>query len=75
MMVAAFRSGPQPEIGAPRVLFEGDYLQEALFGRYYDISPDGRRFLMITSTSMLPASTQVGVVLNWFEELEEKVGN
>jgi Tol biopolymer transport system component len=75
MMAVTFRSGSPPAIGDPRMLFEGDYPHEAPYGRHYDISPDGRRFLMITSSTILPAPTRIGVVFNWFEELKAKVGN
>jgi serine/threonine-protein kinase len=74
MMAATFRSGSPPEIGEPRVLFEGDYYHEAPFGRHYDISPDGQRFLMITSQAFMPAPTEIGVVMNWLGELEGRVG-
>jgi hypothetical protein len=41
--------------------------------RTYDVSPDGRRFLMIKSlNAAVPASAavQIVVVQNWFEELK-----
>ena len=38
--------------------------------RYYDISPDGRRFVTVTFGSRLRG---IPVVLNWFEELKERV--
>jgi hypothetical protein len=37
-------------------------------GRTYDVSPDGRRFLMMKLDSMTP--TSIVVVLNWTEELK-----
>jgi hypothetical protein len=41
---------------------------------YYDVSPDGQRFLMLKSTEQAGnAPTQINVVLNWFEELKQKV--
>ena len=47
-----------------------------LVPRSYDVSPDGRRFLMIKS-SEVPAQTttapRIVVVLNWFEELKRLV--
>ena len=40
----------------------------------YDVSPDGQRFLMLKpSESAEAAPTQINVVLNWFEELKQKV--
>ena len=37
----------------------------------YDVSADGQRFLMLKPVGL--ASTQINVVLNWFEELKAKV--
>jgi Tol biopolymer transport system component len=57
----------------PRVLFEGEY--EASVGgnngRDYDISPDGQRFVMVKSST--GQSSQIDVVINWFEELKQRV--
>ena len=42
-------------------------------GRTYDVSPDGRRFLMIKTgggTDAPAAPASITVVLNWFEELK-----
>ena len=43
----------------------------------YDITPDGQRFLMIFpqggADSTESSSQQINVVLNWFEELKERV--
>ena len=45
--------------------------------RDYDITPDGERLLMVfpadQSDSSEPARQQINVVLNWFEELKERV--
>jgi Tol biopolymer transport system component len=60
--------GPDGSITSePRRLFDAkDY------GYYYDISSDGKRFLMIRRD---PGSVpnQLNVILNWTEELKEKV--
>jgi serine/threonine-protein kinase len=44
-------------------------------GRTYDISPDGRRFLMIKTASSAEGATppQIIVVQSWFEELKRLV--
>ena len=60
--------------GTPRKLFEGPYLPSPLTNPNYDVSPDGERFLMLKpadSSGMAP--TQINIVLNWFEELKQKV--
>jgi hypothetical protein len=36
------------------------------------VSPDGQRFLMLKATEQT-TPTQINVVLNWFEELKQKV--
>lgn len=62
--------------GTPKVLFEGAYRSTpAPFqpGFGYDVSPDGRRFLMIKPTSETNAPEQLQVVENWFEELKQRV--
>jgi Tol biopolymer transport system component len=61
--------------GKPHVLFEGEYFasQFPLAGTAYDVSPDGQRFLMVKETEQATSITQINVVLNWFEELKEKV--
>jgi hypothetical protein len=38
------------------------------------VSPDGQRFLMLKPGEQEQAApTQINVVLNWFEELKQKV--
>jgi serine/threonine-protein kinase len=57
--------------GRPEVLFEKDYLS------YYDVAPDGKRFLMVKSAPV-PSSTpsqpdQLNIVVHWVEELKARV--
>ncbi|MBI4480546.1 MAG: PD40 domain-containing protein, partial [Acidobacteria bacterium] len=60
--------------GKPHMLFEGPYLPPPATSNYYDVSPDGQRFLMLKPVdSPASASTQINVVLNWFEELKRRV--
>ncbi len=57
----------------PRMLFEGPYLPGGGFP-FYDVSPDGQRFLMLKPLeSQTSGPTQIHVVLNWFEELKRLV--
>jgi serine/threonine-protein kinase len=59
--------------GNPRVLFEGRYLLTTGSFPFYDVSPDGERFLMLKRDDSETSSlTQIHVVLNWFEELKQK---
>ena len=59
--------------GVPRMLFEGHYYPSPTGVAGYDVSPDGTRFLMVQSPDPEQASTQINVVLNWLEELKQRV--
>ena len=44
--------------------------------RPYDISPDGQRFPMVfpaDQADSVAEADQINIVLNWFEELKERV--
>ena len=61
-------------VGKPRMLFAGQYQPTPVTQPNYDVSPDGQRFLMLKPVEQEgAASTQINVVLNWFEELKQKV--
>jgi Tol biopolymer transport system component/tRNA A-37 threonylcarbamoyl transferase component Bud32 len=55
------------QAGKPRMLFEGPY-----FSTFHDFAPtpDGRGFIMIRQSEAQAGPTDLGVVLNWFEELK-----
>ena len=57
------------------MLFEGQYSASEwpLIDTAYDVSPDGQRFLMTKAAEQAAEATQINVVLNWFEELKQKV--
>lgn len=64
-------------VGKPRVLFEGDYEapqpdSAAADSVNYDVTADGRRFLMVQRDPGVPR-IEVQIVLNWFEELKRRV--
>jgi len=59
--------------GKPRMLFEGPYVPTPRSFPDYDVSPDGQRFLMVKANEQVQAAAQINVVLNWFEELKQKV--
>ena len=71
LLAVAVRTEAGFSAARPSVLFEGAY-----FGgphhRTYDLSPDGKKFVMITKAEQ-PPSTQLHVVQNWFEELKRLV--
>lgn len=39
----------------------------------YDVSSDGQRFLKLKTSEQAESATQINIVLNWFEELKQKV--
>ena len=74
MMVVTVETEPTFRVGKPEELFEGSYTVSSTnpgFLQYYDISPDGQRFLMIKTAE--GSTAQINVVLNWFEELKRLV--
>lgn len=74
MMVVEYQTEPTFSTGKPRLLFEGKYSPGAQTGAFYSVSPDGQRFLMMKPPEQQQTSlTQINVVLNWFEELKQKV--
>ena len=75
VVAVPIQSGATFVAGTPQTLFEGRYLAP-FTGRTYDVSPDGRRFLMIKdarTTDPAAPPPQLVVVLNWFEELKRLV--
>jgi hypothetical protein len=63
-------SGREFTYGKPVRLLQKAYALPEI-RRGYDVSPDGRRFLMMTDAVPDPDATpaRIVVVLNWFEEL------
>jgi serine/threonine-protein kinase len=74
LMVASVRLSPDFEADAPRVLFESPFDAAGALHAGYDAGPDGTSFVMIRSEKESTASS-IHVVLDWFEELEERVGS
>ena len=78
MMAVEFEPGPPPRIGRPRTLFEfdGSTLQLASgVTRSYDLSANGERFYAVQTRPAAPAPpiTHVDVIMNWLEDLKQKV--
>jgi serine/threonine-protein kinase len=71
-MAVRVETEPVFTAGKPETLFEGTYAQ-------WDISPDGKRFLMIKPGDSTEAGSpaeiprKIVVVLNWLEELKKRV--
>jgi eukaryotic-like serine/threonine-protein kinase len=76
MMSVPVETGTSFKAGTPRELFRGEYLA-TLSKTQYSVTPDGQRFLMIKDAAARPGSSpspqQISIVLNWFEELKQRV--
>ena len=70
MMVVGITAAPVFQAATPRTLFEGRYSRAAV--RNYDVSADGRRFLMIKSGGATPPVTQFSAVLNWVGDVKRR---
>jgi serine/threonine-protein kinase len=74
LMAVDLSPGPAPVPGAPRVVLTDTNMLEGWNGfRNYDVSPDGKRFVLIEGGGPGSAPTQLNVVLNWFDELKRRV--
>jgi len=70
MMVVSVQADTTFKAEKPRLLFEGSYRYTLTTGvtSNYDVTADGQRFVMVKEET-----TQINVVLNWFEELKRLV--
>jgi serine/threonine protein kinase len=80
VMAVAVETEPAFKAGKPDTLFRGTYIRfSPLEGHPWDISRDGKRFLMLkevasTGKPAAAKSTQkINIVVNWFEELKQRV--
>jgi serine/threonine-protein kinase len=82
VMAVSSKTDPTFSVETPEMLFQGTYVSATLayddwdYGTW-DISPDGKRFLMMKETGSAASgagrSRKINVVLNWFEELKQRV--
>ncbi len=82
-MAVEVQTEPTFKRGNPKILFKGTYLsstEQKVTMTAWDISPDGKRFLMIKppgSTGAAPTAAapqpKINIVVNWFEELKQRV--
>ena len=63
---------PVFKAGVPRSLFSGSYSTDISGNANYNISPDGKQFVLMRTGAEVPLR-QLHVVLNWFDELERLV--
>ena len=73
------KTEPTFSASKPKILFRGNYVTDSRENPEWDISPNGKRFLMIKSVAATDddSEAQIGrkitVVLNWDEELKDRV--
>jgi dipeptidyl aminopeptidase/acylaminoacyl peptidase len=73
MWAVSVRTSPTFSASPPKPLFEDRYARQGGgFYSNYDVSKDGREFLMLEPEQEI-ADAQLNVILNWFEELKRRV--
>lgn len=73
-MKAQVKTTPELSASRPTVVFESNFRHRFDEPGYpsYDVSPDGRRFLMVKPSDVAAAPARLNVVVNWFEELKRR---
>jgi eukaryotic-like serine/threonine-protein kinase len=69
LKVVTVRTQPTFEASAPLKLFSGNFNSGNLAGANYDVTVDGRRFVMVAHTQP-DRSMPINLVTNWWEELK-----
>jgi Tol biopolymer transport system component len=70
MMAVPVMATPRFSVGTPRKLFQGSF-RVSDGSRSYDVTADGRRFIMVQPREQAPLPvSQIVVVQNWGEELK-----
>ncbi len=73
MLAASVRLDSRAAVEGREELFSTlPYRAVGFFVTEYDVHPDGERFIMIKQ-GIEGSRPQINVVLNWFEELKERV--
>ena len=69
-MVTTISTDPEFTWTQPKLLFETNFVDSLAVS--YDVAPDGR-FLIIKPSHEESDATRLNVILNWFEELKQRV--
>ena len=73
MMAVPVTTQPAFTAGVPKILFEGAYRLSGM-NRSYEVTPDGRRFLMLQQNDRPPLMPNTMILVqNWLEELKQRV--
>jgi serine/threonine protein kinase/Tol biopolymer transport system component len=79
IMAAQVNTEPTFSASKPKTLFRGNYVTGYMENPEWDISPDGKRFVMIKPTAVTDEDSepeirnQINIVLNWDVELKQRV--
>jgi eukaryotic-like serine/threonine-protein kinase len=73
MFAVDVRTSPTLAVGTPHQLFEGRFIGGVDIGRTWDVSPNGKRFLLVRGDHVLAHSSELIVVQNWINELNRTV--
>jgi dipeptidyl aminopeptidase/acylaminoacyl peptidase len=65
LTAVAFSPGPDPVPGPPRVVMETSGAGAGLSTSFYDVSPDGRHFVLVQPVASQPPSKAFEVLVNW----------
>lgn len=78
-MAAQVNTEPTFSASKPKTLFRGNYVTGYQENPEWDISPDGKRFIMIKpgngakDESTTESPRKINIVLNWDVELKQRV--
>jgi len=73
LMAVEVATSPTFRAGTPKPLFDAPFLRfPSGQGPWFDVAPDGRRFLMAKRPERPAASGELQVVMEWFEELRRR---
>ncbi len=76
VMAVSVTTEPTLTMGTSREVLQGNYVFDSIHPQY-DVTADGQRFLMLqdaaTENSGEAGPPPINTVLNWFEELKERV--
>ena len=70
-MAVNIETAPEFHTEKPEILFTGKFKQHPL-GWYYDIHPDGDRFVMVKNPEIDSVLNQIFVIRNFSVEIESK---
>ena len=77
MMVVSYSAeGDAFRVRTPRLLFEGEYEQWGPYNLPYDVTADGKRFVMLQRVGASDGEadrTHLTFIFNWFDEVCRRV--